>query len=158
MQINGFRKELTAILASQKTSRPAVLRRSRPEEWIYATDVPVLLSEAAKNRLIHELTAAGWEYTETDNWLFLRKQATEPPEAWYNGFFGPEAACCCSILSRHPHMMTAESAAVQRKLIKAGEEGGKAYEKACMSLHQEWAERLRQKRMLPALSLQYFGG
>lgn len=158
MQINGFRKELTAIPALQETTRPAVLRRSRPEEWIYATDAPLLLSEEARNRLAHELTAAGWEYTEKDGWFFLRKQASEPPEAWYNGSFGPEAACCFSILSRHPHMMTAESAAIQRRLIKAGEEGEKAYEKVCAALHHEWAERLRQKKMLPALSLKYFGG
>ena len=147
MQINGFRKELSEILAGQKTARPAVLRRSRPEE-----------SEEPKNRLRYELTAAGWEYTESEGWLFLRKQAPEPPEAWYTGFFGPEAACCFSILSRHPQRMTAESASIQRRLIKAGEEGERTYEKACAALHHEWAERLRQKRALPALSLKYFIG
>ena len=158
MQINGFRKELSEILAGQKTARPAVLRRSRPEDWIYTTDIPGLLSEEPKNRLRYELTAAGWEYTESEGWLFLRKQAPEPPEAWYTGFFGPEAACCFSILSRHPQRMTAESASIQRRLIKAGEEGERTYEKACAALHHEWAERLRQKRALPALSLKYFGG
>ena len=52
--------------------------------------------------------------------------------------------------------MIGDAAAAQRALIKAGEEGGKAYENACQKLHREWAERLRRKEPLPALSLRYF--
>ena len=157
MQINAFRKELSAILASRQTDRPPVLRRSRQEEWIYVTDIPALVSDGVKCQLKDELKAAGWENTETDGWLFLRKHAEDPPEGWYAGAFGPEAACCFSVLNRHPHMNGTEAETAQRMLIKAGEEGEKAYERACSALHREWAECLRQGKPLPAVSLKYFG-
>ena len=83
--------------------------------------------------------------------------AGEPPEDWYEGNFGPEAACCLSLLERHAGTACGAPEAVQRTLIKAGEEGGKAYETACAELHREWAERLRRGEPLPAVSRRYFG-
>ena len=52
----------------------------------------------------------------------------------------------------------AEKAAetVRILLVKAGEQGPEAYEKACGGLHREWAQRLRKKQALPPVSLRFF--
>ena len=154
---NALRKELTRLLDACGASRPPAIRRSRRAEWIYATDVPVLLSERAKVQLESALQGAGWEYSEENEWLLLRKDAEEPPEGWFSGRFGPEAACCRSILERHQGRTGCTAvAAAQRVLIKAGEEGETAYEEACLVLHRQWAEMLRKGQPVPALSIRYF--
>ena len=77
-------------------------------------------------------------------------------EGWYEGPFGPEADCCLSLLVRHPASAGEPSDKAQRMLIKAGEEGEKAYEGACAALHREWAERLRKGDSMPDISQRYF--
>ena len=97
-----------------------------------------------------------WESAETGGWLFLRKDAAEPPEGWYTKEFGPEAACCASLLERHEGSPEAGTEEIRYMLIKAGEEGAKAYEGACRALHRQWAELLRQGKPLPSLSSRFF--
>jgi len=153
---NALRKELTEILALLPEGRKPALRRSLREEWLYAADVPVISGGDVPAALRKALTGADWEYLQEGDWLQLRKPAYEPPEGWYAGPFGPEAACCLSLLDRHPARSDEPADPVQRKLIKAGEEGKKAYEETCAALHREWAERLRQGRPLPGISSHYF--
>ena len=157
MRINALRKELAALLDDSGARRKPALRRSLREDWLYATDYPVLCSGGMPDTLRDRLEAAGWEMVLDGEWLQLRKPAAEPPENWYEGSFGPEAACCLSLLERHAGTACGAPEAVQRALIKAGEEGGKAYETACAELHREWAERLRHGEPLPAVSRRYFG-
>ena len=157
MRINALRRELSEKLTAVPTDRPPAVRRSRRDEWLYATDIKLLLSGKAMESLLNELAAEGWEWTEEQGWLLLRKPAEEPPDGWYDGAFGPEAACCASLLDRHPGRPGSAAERAQRALIKAGEEGEKAYEAACACLHREWAERLRCGEPLPALSSRYFG-
>ena len=154
---NAFRKELTILLDACSACRPPALRRSKSAEWLYATDIPVLLSEQKKEQLKSVLMGAGWEYSEENGWILLRKDAEEPPEGWYSGRFGPEAACCRSIQERHQGRTGHAANAAQRLLIKAGEEGEEAYEEACLALHRQWAEKLRKRQPVPVLSLRYFG-
>jgi hypothetical protein len=45
---------------------------------------------------------------------------------------------------------------IEYLLIRAGEEGERAYEAACRQLHGEWAERLREKQKLPEVSVLFF--
>ncbi len=156
MQINALRKELAALLNSRPTGRTPALRRSRKDEWLYATDAAALFLPEEREKLLAELSRASWESMEEDGWILLRKIAAEPPEGWYEDDFGPEAACCASLLVRHPGGPEDGADAVQRILIKAGEEGGKAYETACRALHADWAERLRRGEPLPAVSRRYF--
>ena len=156
MQMNSLRTELNILLAELKTKRPPALRRSRQEEWLYNTDLPGLCKEEELKRGLRILEEAGWETSTDREWLHVRKAAEEPPDGWYNGDFGPEAACCLSLLDRHK-TNGENGEAVQRMLIKAGEEGGKAYESACALLHSLWAEKLRKKDRLPAVSRKYFG-
>ena len=155
MRINALRRELSEKLTAVPTDRPPAVRRSRRDEWLYATDIKLLLSGKAMESLLNELAAEGWEWTEEQGWLLLRKPAEEPPDGWYDGAFGPEAACCASLLDRHPSKGS-EAETAQRMLIKAGEEGDNAYEAACRQLHQEWAEQLRRGDPLPVLSRKYF--
>ena len=61
------------------------------------------------------------------------------------------------LLRSHDAPAGHDGEAAQRLLIKAGEEGEKAYEEACAALHGEWAERLRKGRSLPDLDRRYFG-
>lgn len=157
MQINALRRELTALLAAGNPKRTPALRRCSREAWLYATDASLLVQDGEKDVLEKTLTAAGWEFTEEKGWTLLRKNAAEPPEEWYSGAFGPEAACCASLLDRHAGGDFDAAGEVQRMLIKAGEKGEKAYEDACRHLHREWAGRLRRGEPLPAVSRRYFG-
>ena len=59
---NAFRKELIILLGACAAVRPPALRRSKRAEWLYATDIPVLLSECTKEQLESALQGAGWEY------------------------------------------------------------------------------------------------
>ena len=154
---NALRKELTELLTGAAESRKPAVRRSRKAEWLYATDLPSLYAGIIPDTLKAALTGAGWVYAQEGDWLELRKTADEPPEDWYGGPFGPEAACCRSLLERQGSSCIGPSDAVQRMLIKAGEEGSSAYEDTCAILHREWAERLRKREALPNISRRYFG-
>lgn len=154
---NALRKELAELLSVPPGSRQPALRRSRKNEWLYASDLPLLYHGNVPNVLQRALTGAGWEYSLEGNWLQLRKAASEPPADWYGGDFGPEAACCRSLLERHTGATAVPSDDIERALIKAGEEGRDAYEDACTAIHREWAARLRKGLPLPAVSKRYFG-
>jgi len=156
MQMNSLRKELRILLADLKSYRMPAVRRSRHEDWLYDTDLPALCEETELKRAISVLAEAGWETESEQEWMHVRKAAEEPPCGWFNGTFGPEAACCLSLLNRHLTCGKGKEA-VQIMLIKAGEEGEKAYESACETLHSCWAEKLRRKEKLPAVSRRYFG-
>lgn len=154
---NALRKELEALLTVPEGSRTPAIRRSLREEWLYATDLPVLYGGKVPDRIQAELKNAVWEYATDGDWLQLRKPVKEPPEDWYGGVFGPEAACCLSLLRRHPASGEINTDAVERMLIKAGEEGEQAYEEACKAIHREWAASLRKGNSLPPVSSRYFG-
>ena len=153
---NKMRTELTSLLEAPEGSRRPAIRRSLMTEWIYATDLPALYNGTVPDNLTDGLEAAGWESEMKDGWLQLRKPAPDPPKGWYDGPFGPEAACCLSLLGRHSSC-AGNPEPTQRILIKAGEEGAAAYEEACAALHREWAERLRRREPIPAVSRRYFG-
>lgn len=153
---NALRKELAALLDDPKGYRNPAIRRSRDEAWLYATDVPGLNNGTVPDPLIHALTEHEWEYIQDGDWLLLRKAAPEPPEDWYDGPFGPEAACCLSLIERHQEKACEPSDAEQRMMIKAGEEGSRSYENTCAALHREWAERLRDGKALPFIDRRYF--
>lgn len=156
MICNALRKELAALMPAPPDGRMPVIRRSLRPEWLYAADLDILYGGTIPNMPETALAGAGWEFAREGNWLQLRKPAPEPPEDWYCGPFGPEAACCASLLERC-RLPREPELHVQLMLIKAGEEGEKAYEKTCSEIHREWAARLRQGWPLPDLSERYFG-
>ena len=156
MRTNALRKELQELMQIPQTTRKPVLRRSRPDDWLYSTDLPDVCDRETLGLFLETIGNAGWEYTEEKGWILMRKQAGEPPEGWYDGLFGPEAGCCLSLLDRHKNQASDETEAIQRMLIKAGEEGEKQYEAACAGLHRNWAERLREGKPLPCINRAYF--
>ena len=156
MRINALRKELKASLTVLPLRRAPVIRRSFHEDWLYATDLPVLCPAREREAVLQTLSCAGWEYKQEGDWIQLRKPSEQPPEGWYGGPFGTEAACCLSLLERHATKTDGTAEAVQRILIKAAEEGDKAYNSACAEIHRNWAERLRKKEPLPAVHRCYF--
>ena len=158
MKINALRKELNRLLESENGRRRPAIRRSLREDWIYAADLPEFIPGGELETVCRKLQEAGWECLAEDGWLQLRKPADEPPEDWLDGPLGPEAACCRSLLSRHPERLREKDWKTVCSLIRAGEEGPEAYEAACRQIHHGWAERLRKKQKLPEISLTYFGG
>ena len=156
--MNVWRKELSDILRGLPCIRTAALRRSLTDEWLYATDLPSVCDRKTLSEGICRMKAAGWETVEENGWLMLNKPRKEPPDGWFDGLFGKEAACCLSLIKRHPSMRENSTNATERLFIKAGEEGPDAYEAACRKLHQEWAEALREKRSIPQTAPAFFGG
>jgi len=157
MLINAFRKELKILLSGPGLIRTPVIRRSLLDNWLYATDLPALCRETDKSRFLDTLAQYGWETMEAEGWIQMRKNSPEPPDNWYDGSFGQEAACCRSLLMRHPGRPETEAEKkVQCVLIKAAEEGEKAFESACADLHRSWAECLRKGEPLPAVHPAYF--
>ena len=154
---NALRKELDTLLKTPAGSRAPAIRRSLREEWLYATDLPALYGGTVPDGIQKALDNAGWEYAPDGKWLQLRKSAKEPPENWFGGTFGPEAACCLSLVRRHPISGGILSDPTERMLIKAGEEGETSYEEACAVIHRAWAANLREGNNLPAISRRYFG-
>ena len=156
MRMNALRKELQELMKIPQTERQPVLRRSMPEAWLYATDLPVVCNRDNMTLFLESIRKAGWEYAEEKGWILMRKPADKPPEDWYDGPFGTEAGCCLSLLERHERQAAGEPETVQRLLIKAAEEGGKKYEAACAAIHRNWAERLRRGEPLPKIDQAYF--
>ena len=154
MKNNALRKELICLLGTEDGRKRPAIRRSLREEWLYA----VYLHGTAAGDLSGKLREAGWESLADGDWLQLRKAADEPPEGWLEGPFGPEAKCCASLLNRHAGDRGPDGKKEKRMLLKAGEEGAAAYQRACGQIHREWAAALRRREMLPEISTDYFTG
>ena len=157
MRMNALRTELNSIISDVPVTRRAAIRRSLEEEWLYATDLPVLCSMEKLEEVQTGLSEAGWEHMIVNGWLQTRKASQEPPEGWFRGPFGTEAACCLSLLQRNVSCSNVIPYREETILIRAGEEGAEAYEAACAMLHREWAEKLRMGKPLPSISTRYFG-
>ena len=157
MRMNALRTELNRIVSDVPATRRAAIRRSLEEEWLYATDLPVLCSGEQLEVLQNRLCEAGWESRIINGWMQTRKASQEPPEGWFCGPFGPEAACCLSILERQESCDSTIPYREETILIRAGEEGAEAYAAACAMLHREGAEKLRMGKPLPSISTRYFG-
>lgn len=156
MKINALRRELNSLTAGEGEGRKPAVRRSLREEWLYAADLPEAASGERLKALCERLAEAGWESETEGGWTQVRKAVSDPPEDWFDGPFGPEAGCCASLLERHAGREKEPDNRIAFCLIRAAEEGPEAYEAACRQLHGEWAERLRKKQKLPAVSALFF--
>ena len=136
--------------------RPAALRRCRQEDWLYATDLLQAASGEAVDAFLRTAESNGWRTRKETGWILLDRIPEIPPEGFFSGPFGPEARCCLSLLRRHPDRKGNADHEV-RMLLKAGEEGPDAYERACGILHREWASALRKGENLPGMATLYFG-
>ena len=177
--MNEWRRALNSLLAREETPRKPALRRSRRPEWLYTTDLPGLISDEALTAFQRRAEAAGWICEAAEGWLEMTRSVSTPPAGWFDGPWPPEASCCASLLQRHfpdgrandsgktacragrPRRDDSEGRECENReaiaLIKAGEQGAEAYEKACAEIHREWAARLRRREPLPALDPAFFG-
>ncbi len=158
--MNPYREELRNILSTMETERPAALRRSRSDEWLYATDLPAAASESILEAFISRADQAGWKVKKEDGWIQLDRKVSVflpgmIPEEWTAG---PAAACCRSLLERHRDCLTPSDGIAERMLLKAGEESRESYEEACRKLHARWAERLRCHQGIPDVDMSFFSG
>ena len=156
MKINALRKELNTLIVPDDDGRKPAVRRSLREEWLYVTDLPEIARGDRLEDACRRLSESGWESIMEGGWMQVRKAVTGPPEDWFSGPFGPEAGCCRSLIERHPERIKEPDCRIEYLLIRAGEEGAKAYEATCRQLHGEWAERLRKKQKLPEVSVLFF--
>ncbi len=154
--MNAWRKLLRDLLDGTGAPRPPALRRSGEEKYLYASDLPGLVSPEELNLFLEKAAEASWSGRVEKGWLLLVRDTKRPPEGWFMGPFGKEAACCLSLLERRGGGPERDPSA-ERRLIRAGEEGQEAYEKACGEIHREWAARLRKRETLPDIDPVYFG-
>ncbi len=154
--MNAWRKMLRELLDGAGAPRPPALRRSGAEGYLYASDLPGLVSMEKVNSFLDKAGETGWKGKTEKGWLLLTRDAKCPPEGWFPGPFGAEAACCRGLLERHEKGNERDQEA-ERMLIRAGEEGAEAYEKACAGVHRDWAARLRKREKLPDIDPIYFG-
>ncbi len=154
--MNSWRRDMRELLDGAGTVRPAALRRSLSPDFLYATDLPGLLSREELRDFRKKAEERGWSTAEEKGRLQMKKRAEQPPEGWFEGPFGPEAACCGSLMKRHGGGEEYDEEGIL-SLIKAGEEGPEAYEQVCGRMHRQWAERLRKKEELPGTVPAWFG-
>ena len=154
--MNKLRQEIRTILDGTDSTRPAALRRCTGEDWLYATDLPLAASEETVGTFLRTAESRGWRTRKEAGWILLDRIPDMPPEGFFPGPFGHEAKCCLSLLRRHADRKGNADRAV-RMLLKAGEEGPDAYERACGILHREWAAALRKGGDLPDMASYYFG-
>jgi len=155
--LNKLREELQKMLDETETVRPAVIRRCRRADYLYATDLPMAADQESVLVFIRRAEKRGWQLEMQAGWILLDRLPDEPPENGFNGPYGPEAKCCASILFRHPEMQKRNGNREKRMLIKAGEENKEIYERTCAIIHREWASSLRQGDALPDLPATFFG-
>ncbi len=142
--VSPWRRELRLMLDTAGAARAPVLRRSRLPEFLYATDLPACASAGACAAFLLAAAEAGWESTSVGGWICLRKAGCLFPEPW--PFFLPgdgEGACLRELSRRHPGLLPSRAQAIA--LLKAMEEGPAELEKACRSIHEDFARRLREK-------------
>ena len=155
--INALRRELTEICAQVETRRPPAIRRSLQEQYLYATDLPLAADDSAVDRFIELASGAGWQVSAEAGWLQLDRIITVPLSDWNTDQYGPESACCLTILRRNAGRLNPSDGTVERQLIKAADQGTDAYEVCCRKIHRDWAERLRTGNAIPDVHPGFFG-
>jgi len=151
--LRELRRQVTCALNEMPASRKPALRRSDSPDALLATDLPLVADREAVEAFAARLTAQGWRVLPGSNgWLLLDADVPVPQVV---GDFHPqgEAACCISILQRHPGNGDAREKI--RALVKAAEAGKQPLERLCAALHGDLAAMLRQHEPLPGELLPY---
>ncbi len=156
--MNKLRSEIQSMLSETECRRPPALRRSRKEEWLYATDLPKTAGKEAVSAFLERANEAGWITENEGDWIQLDRKGLTGNETDAEGGIGPEAECCLSLLLRHMNAEKRSADREKRMLLKAREEGADAFEKVCERLHREWAGALRRGEKLPAVETDFFIG
>lgn len=156
--MNELRMAVMFLLSGTESDRPAALRRSLREDYLYATDLPQTADREAAEAFRRQAESDGWRTEEDGGWILLDRVPEKPPAGGFTGPYGPEAGCCASLLERHPERKKQSSLRERRMLLKAGEKGPEAFERCCTTLHRELAEKLRKGTALPDLDTSWLKG
>ena len=141
--LGSWRQELNSLLSAMETSRPPALRRSLSPDYLYATDLPLCASPEVCGAFRSRAAAAGWESCLAGSWINLRKSSPLFPPGWWESLPREgEATCVMDLLRRHPSLRLSRPQSFL--LLKAWEESPLSLEKACRSVHQDLARRLRE--------------
>ena len=125
--MNELRKEILKLLDETECSRPAVLRRSRKEDYLYTTDLPQAASADAVTGFRRRAENAGWKTSAERGWVELDRIPETLPAGIIPDRTGTEARCCALILRMHPESRR-NGDREKRILLKAAEENAEAYE------------------------------
>lgn len=155
--MNKLRQEILEILSMTEADRPAALRRSRLEEFLYTTDLPQVASEDTIDVFCREAEKNGWRTKITGSWIQLDRLPDTVIPDFLPDRTCREAECCASLLQRNSGRRR-NGDREKRMLLKAAEEGPEAFGKVCGILHGEFAAALRKKEALPDIPAEYFRG
>ena len=144
--LTALRKELNGRFAAWSLPRRPALRRAEEAEWLFCTDLPLLMDAEALTAALEALSLVGWRWERRGGWLWL-DHPLQTPEDVPDIPLSEEAACLVSLLERHPD--GPEEPALYRTLAKASEQGMLPWLKLCRALHRDWAVRLRLHQPLP---------
>ena len=151
-----WREELMQLMGESGYRRLPALRRSSKEMWLFATDYPQAADNQSVQRLLDMLREVGWKAELDAGWVFIdRFPVYEASEE--QPFRTPEACCCLSLIKRNLNKMPSDGS-IERKILKALEEGKDAYDRICTDVHAQWAALLRQHKDLPDIDQRFFGG
>lgn len=144
------REQLRELLAKTEAVRKPALRRSNNEEFLFATNLPLITKENELTRFLSEAQSTGWTCRIESGWLLLDKV---PDEKIIIAERSTEAEACAAILERHS--IKADGRREWRILYKACEQDEKKVSEAFMMLHAEMALALREHRKLPDLQIRW---
>ena len=143
-RIHPWRKELAALLAAAPVSRPPALRRSLHPEFLFATDLPACAGPESCEIFLRCAADAGWESFQESGWMNLRKKDVLFPPDWWDSLPQEEEAVCLRVLTAvHPSLRFSRLQSCM--LQKAREEGPDSLEKACRTVHRDFARQLREQ-------------
>lgn len=150
--LKAMRHEVQEAMAGYAVKRTPTVRRSDREDMLLACDLPSVASETDVQAFTAAMEAAGWTVERVVMWLLLDKTVPMPvPDSSVRA--EGQAACCISLLERHPSAVNDERAI--RAVVKAGEKGMHELQRVCLRLHAEWAEKLARGELLPGKVLPY---
>ena len=69
--MNELRQEMMQLLSGTESSRPAALRRSLREDFLYATDLPQVTGDSDVAAFRRKAEECGWRTAEEDGWILL---------------------------------------------------------------------------------------
>lgn len=152
LMLAPLREELHALFAQSNPCRPPALRRADGDDWLFFSDLPLVIEHDRLQAVIRAARERGWTVLETGDGLYADHEIALPVSKELQAPTG-EVACVLSLLERHPSNVVDRAAL--RALAKAEEQGGDKVEKLCGRWHAAFAQRLRNREALPSHLLPY---
>ncbi|MBQ8160570.1 MAG: hypothetical protein IJ083_07420 [Clostridia bacterium] len=151
-KIEDPRDTAWAVLRDLPGKRRPRLLRSRQEDYLFATDVPLFHGEEVIREKVVEYQALGWTVDMSGGWLLLKSLWRRPEVPEFDpgdAVFLTETQSLMQLLARHP--LGEADMRLNHTLYRALDEGKEALEAWSLDTHISLAERLRTGEALPDL-------